>query len=405
MKLVSATNYCIICLFVFTYYYLDYLVQVFMVINKYVISAQISYNFNFCSTELTLLYQPITGAKALGLYLLLCQEYSLAQPASAASKGNLLEYLLQVTQMNRSQFELAMQHLEAVGLVRTFLRKKSLTYNFKLRAPLTADEFFSHADFVKLLKSKLSKYTYDALCQRLNINEKDESEFNISSSFDEMFDQSDCQNQQGWKATFVAVNKYLHAAGLDSNLYRMFKPDIIGKIKLLKINREQLPALIAQSYLQLNGGLLFSFRQFSDIVDKLYLRSNGQAGEEMSLQKIFRDHTSVLENKIHEMEFIGNVNYLELLYSSQDLPFDVAAFDIIRGLSVNYNFSNGIINCLLEYVFLANEYKLHSQTVFALAEMLKDNAVGTTREAILFLRKNCIPMNGAQYHPHRLLHQ
>ena len=319
MKLVSATSYCIICLFVFTYYYLDYSVQVFMVVNKYVISAQISYNFNFCSTELTLLYQPITGARALGLYLLLCQEYSLAQPAPAASKGNLLEYLLQVTQMNRSQFELAMQHLEAVGLVRTFLRKKSLTYNFKLRAPLTANEFFSHADFVKLLKSKLSKYTYDELCQRLNINEKDESEFNISSSFDEMFDQSDCQNQQGWKATFVAVNKYLHVAGLDSNLYRMFKPDIISKIKLLKINREQLPALIAQSYLQLNGGLLFSFRQFSDIVDKLYLRSNGKAGEEISLQKIFRDHTSVLENKIHEMEFIGNVNYLELLYSSQDL--------------------------------------------------------------------------------------
>ena len=131
------------------------------------------------------LYQPIVGNKAVSLYLTLFHDL---ERSNIISKMYTHHHLLSAMQLSLEEIKTACEKLEAIGLLKTYLKKDSINnYIYVLYSPLSASEFFSHPILNVILYNNVGKAEYEKLVESYKIpriNLKDYED--ISSSFDEV---------------------------------------------------------------------------------------------------------------------------------------------------------------------------------------------------------------------------
>lgn len=119
---------------------------------------------------ISIIYQPMVGAYATSLYLLLNQQLPAERIGYTAADQLRKLFLALGTQPNERGRKLLVEQcskLEAVGLLHTFRTELSQTeeyiYEFRLSAPLKPTEFFQTQHLLLLLRDKIGKYPVMAL--------------------------------------------------------------------------------------------------------------------------------------------------------------------------------------------------------------------------------------------------
>ena len=138
---------------------------------------------------LTMLYQPIIGYSAVSLYLSLIDDLD----SSERMSGDLNHHhLMAMMQLRLEDILVAREKLEAVGLLKTYMKKGNVNhYVYLLYSPISANEFFNHPILNIVLYNNIGKKEYDKRLEFFKvpkINLKDYED--ISSNFNDVFESS-----------------------------------------------------------------------------------------------------------------------------------------------------------------------------------------------------------------------
>lgn len=149
---------------------------------------------------ISLIYQPMVGAVAASLYLMLYQHVGEAKAGYSGLDTQRRLFLglgLEMNEAGRRQLVEAASRLEAVGLLQTsrlaLPAGDDVVYEYELQQPLTPDEFFTNHHLALLLRDKIGKYAVIALREQFHAAEPDElaeaglSKENITVPFYEIF--------------------------------------------------------------------------------------------------------------------------------------------------------------------------------------------------------------------------
>ena len=135
---------------------------------------------------ITMLYQPIIGYTAVSLYFTFIDDLDKLEIMSDDLTHH---HLMATMQLKLESIVGAREKLEAVGLLKTYLKKDNIIhYVYLLFSPISANEFFNHPILNIVLYNNLGKTEYDKLINYYKIprlNLKDYSD--ITSSFNEVF--------------------------------------------------------------------------------------------------------------------------------------------------------------------------------------------------------------------------
>ncbi len=132
----------------------------------------------------TLLYQPIIGSSAFGLYLTL---WSLIDRSKLKTPEYYHSKLFDLVNISPSAFIEIRKKLEAIGLLVVYQNEDLLLY--ELKAPLSAEEFIKDGSLGAYLFSQIGKANFDEIINLFKISSIEKTGFtNITSTFDEVFD-------------------------------------------------------------------------------------------------------------------------------------------------------------------------------------------------------------------------
>jgi len=132
------------------------------------------------------LYQPIIGNKAISLYFTLLNDLEKDNFVTTTMSHH---HLLSIMQLSLQEIKQAREKLEAVGLLKTYLKKDNINnYVYILFSPLSANEFLNHPILNIVLYNNIGKKEYQKIVEnykipRLNLKGYE----NISVGFDDVF--------------------------------------------------------------------------------------------------------------------------------------------------------------------------------------------------------------------------
>ena len=107
---------------------------------------------------LTMLYQPIIGYTAVSLYFTLIDDLDEFNRLSDDLNHH---HLMSIMQLRLEDIMIAREKLEAVGLLKTYLKKGSVNnYVYLLYSPISANEFFNHPILNIVLYNNIGKKEY-----------------------------------------------------------------------------------------------------------------------------------------------------------------------------------------------------------------------------------------------------
>lgn len=133
--------------------------------------------------SLTLLYQPLIGSEALGIYLMF---NSLLERSNMQSQAFTHADFWDILGLDETKFLNSRLKLEAIGLISTFIKDND--YIYLLKPPLTPKQFIADGTLGIYLYSKIGEKMFMYLVDRFKINKIDKNEYkNITVNFDNVF--------------------------------------------------------------------------------------------------------------------------------------------------------------------------------------------------------------------------
>ena len=138
---------------------------------------------------LTMLYQPIIGYTAISLYFTLIDDLD---EFNRLSNDLTHHHLMSIMQLRLEDIMIAREKLEAVGLLKTYLKKGSVNnYVYLLYSPISANEFFNHPILNIVLYNNIGKKEYDKRQEMFKIPRVRLTDYeDISHKFNEVFKSS-----------------------------------------------------------------------------------------------------------------------------------------------------------------------------------------------------------------------
>ncbi|MCK9492755.1 MAG: DnaD domain protein [Acholeplasmataceae bacterium] len=151
---------------------------------------------------LTLLYQPLIGTEAYGLYMMLMNLVDRTRLQSDVMSLSVLSDLLNIKE------ELLLNSkdkLEAIGLLSTFL--KDDIYLFRLNMPLSAKQFFLDGILGSYLRSEVGIDNFDLLMAYFSVPEISKKGYkNVTKTFDDIYQVQNIDIIQSEKFIFGRKN-------------------------------------------------------------------------------------------------------------------------------------------------------------------------------------------------------
>ena len=136
---------------------------------------------------ISMLYQPIMGSIATSLYYTLWADLNKSELLSNEYTHH---HLMTSLRIKMDAIITARKKLEAIGLVKTFIKKgESNSYVYELYSPISASEFFNHPILNIVLYNNIGKKEYEDLLSyfkvpRINLSSYEE----ITCKFSDVFE-------------------------------------------------------------------------------------------------------------------------------------------------------------------------------------------------------------------------
>ncbi|MDY0316175.1 MAG: DnaD domain protein [Acholeplasmataceae bacterium] len=249
---------------------------------------------------LTLLYQPLIGTEAYGLYMMLMNLVDRTRLQSDVMSLSVLSDLLNIKE------ELLLNSkdkLEAIGLLSTFLKED--IYLFRLNMPLSAKQFFLDGILGSYLRSEVGIDNFDLLMAYFSVPEISKKGYkNVTKTFDDIYQIQNIDIIQSEKFIFGRKNGkgviVKDAFNFDS-LFEKLPP----RIKKKSLYPQKIVSQIASVMYVYN----FRLDEMADILSSAYDEENKALFYERIginsanyFQKTYGDNLISVEEKDHNRE-------------------------------------------------------------------------------------------------------
>ncbi len=342
--------------------------------------------------SLTDFYLPLIGTDAYGVFLALIRE---------GDSTYLHESLFRLLGLTPGEFENALNALEAVGLVRTFVKNEGAQtlFVYCLYAPLHAAEFNGDIMLSGTLKGKLGEETYERLLARHNGDEAVTDMEEVSASFPSYFTKTfDAKYYLGagknsridGKATVktgfdrVAFLEKLSELGLRKNALSEEEILIIEKIATLYSLNESTIAEIVFPTLKVNAPV--GKKVDRELVAKMAAQAMpfGYLKEEPG-ESSHVDSDTILAQKVKMMDSMPPARWLSVLQkghkpASSDLK-------LVEHLLIDIGLPAPCVNALLEYVLVKNDNVLSAAYCEKIAAAMVREGCKSARDAMDYLMR------------------
>ncbi len=368
----------------------------YIVVNKTIIT-EIDKNI------INMLYQPIIGYTAVSLYLTLLNDLDKMLVMSGEYTHH---HLMSIMQLNLDSIIKAREKLEAIGLLKSYMKKGSINhYVYLLYSPLPANEFFNHPLLNIILYNNLGKEEYEKLLNfykipRLNLKEYEDITKNFTDIFKVIPKSSNIELPDIAKQT---TNKLSIIETIDFNLLIASLPQNTYNERCFNKDTKDLINMLALTYniddFKMQSLVLESLNE-KGLIDKNNLRKNCrnyyQYENEGNLPTIIHniqptylkkpegDH-SKWAKMVYTFENTSPYKFLKAQYkggkpTARDLK-------IVEELMIEQHLNPGIVNVLLSYVLKVNNQRLNKSYIETIVGQWKRLKVETVEDAMHLTEK------------------
>lgn len=346
-----------------------------------------------------ILYQPIIGSKATGLYFTLWSDLDKAEVVSGEWTHH---HLLSRTGLNIDEIIEAREKLEALGLLKTYVKKGNVnSYIYELYSPLSPFEFLNDPVLSTALYNHVGKLEYERIIGVFTIPKIDLSEYqDITVGFKDVYEISYDMpynfNEKNIKHNTYRELSLKSEIDLDNVLtlipedilnpgsitkeikdliYKLsfiynFKEDELRQIIINSINDKK---VIDKESLKGNCRQFYKFENYGKLPSIVYKNQ-----PEYLRKNIVKDTN---KNKmIYIFENFSPANFL--LAKSKGSSLSNTEKEILVYLLVDLNLNPGVVNVLLDYVLRINNNKLVKKFVETIALQWKRSNINTVEDAM-----------------------
>ena len=364
----------------------------YTVINKSVITS-------YDKKIITMLYQPIIGYTAVSLYNTLLDDL---EKSEIMSEELTHHHLMSTMQLRLDDILISREKLEAVGLLKTYMKKDNINqYVYLLYSPISVNEFFNHPVLNIVLYNNLGKKEYEKVKNYFKIPKiilKDYDD--ITCSFDEIFtpvrgtvevtddiitnnsNSININNKIDYNLLISGLPEYEKCITEDvkelintlSYIYNLDTLDMQGLIRN-SINEK---GMIDKSILRKSCRDYYKFDNFGNLPTLIYTK------QPEYLKKPKGDN-SKWAKMVYTFENITPYQLLKAKYKGGN-PTDRDK-KLIEDLLVEQKLAPGVVNVLISYVLKVNNEQLNKSYVESIAGQWKRLNIETVEEAMRFTEK------------------
>lgn len=353
---------------------------------------------------ISMLYQPIIGYAAVSLYFTLVDDLDKLEIMSEELTHH---HLMSTMQLKLEDIIIAREKLEAVGLLKTYLKKGTVnSYAYLIFSPISAYDFFNHPILNIVLFNNLGKKEYDKLINFFKIPRVSLKDYeDVTATFDEVF--------TSVRGNILELNEDIEkkdsnnivlSKGIDFNL-------LISSIPESSINEK----CFNQETKDLINALSFTYNLKTVDMQGLVIDSINEKGliDKNKLRKSCRDYYQFENNgNLPTLIYNKQPSYLKkpdgdnskwgrLVYAFENLTpyqFLKAKYKgaeptsrdkrLIENLLVEQKLAPGVVNVLIAYVLKINNEQLKKSYVETIAGQWKRLNIETVEEAMKITEKN-----------------
>ena len=352
---------------------------------------------------LTMLYQPIIGYTAVSLYFTLIDDLDEFNRLSSELNHH---HLMSIMQLRLEDIMIAREKLEAVGLIKTYLKKGSVnSYVYLLYSPISANEFFNHPILNIVLYNNIGKKEYDKRQEMFKVPRVRLTDYeDISHKFNEVFKSSTLkpfevvENIERREEASIILDDVIDfnllissiPSGLVSN--RCFDKEtkkLINNLALVyNIDTERMSGLVRTSLnekglidktlLRKNCRNYYSFENVGNLPTLVYQTQPDY------LKKPEGD-TSKWAKMAYTFENTSPYDYLKSkMKGAEPTKRDL---NLIEDLMIDQKLSAGVVNVLISYALKINNQKLNRNYLETIAGQWKRLNIETVEEAMRLTEK------------------
>lgn len=370
--------------------------DIYTVINKTVIK-------DLDRKLITMLYQPIIGFSATSLYFTLVDDLDKRELMSEELTHH---HLMTTMQLKLDDIVVARKKLEAVGLLKTYIKKDTVNhYVYLLYSPISASEFLNHPVLNIVLYNNLGKKEYDRIVDYFKIPKPNLRDYeDITSTFSSVFRSVSgnilIENENLMK---VETNKLKIEDKIDFNLLQSSIPSDMVSPRCFNEDVKELINSLAYTYdiddFSMQGLVRNSINE-RGLIDKILLRKNVRNyyqfendgrlptfvySKQPEFLKAPSGDTSKWAKMVYTFESVHPYDFLRSKYKNgEPSPRDLR---IIESLLVDQKMTPGVVNVLLDYVLKVNNQKLSKNYIDTIAGQLNRLHVETVEEAMRVTEK------------------
>ncbi len=347
---------------------------------------------------LTRLYQPIIGYKAIGLFFTLWSELDADQTMTTTKKKHLR--LFDMMNCTASEFSKQRMYLEAVGLLKTFVceQEECNRYVYRLFAPLTPSDFFSHSLLCPLLKKSFTDEneftrtkTYFLKSSGVKTTFKD-----ISAKFTDVFKNLNKLERVNLEDRYIGKTSLKVKTSFDFEAFyiglkdyqipkNIFTRDVVDEISLLSeayaIDAIEMRYIVMNSIEVIEGGeRQINFQKMREQAAHYVSKENKEPTRKKEIVSI--SGTSSTKVLLDQYNSISTVDFFKMRNNNMNiLPSDLSLIKELR----NEGLMDPVINAILDYCLAKNGNRIIPNYVRKVGQTIARYKIDNAYETMLCL--------------------
>ncbi len=368
----------------------------YIVVNKTVIKEE-------DKKEITMLYQPIIGHTAVSLYLTLLDDLKKSEIMSDELTHH---HLVSTMQLKLNDVIIAREKLEAVGLIKTFVKEGNVNnYVYVIYSPLSPHDFLNHPILSVVLYNTLGKKEYDKIVNyykvpRLNLKDYTDITASFNTIFTSVNGSAFVENDNIVKKNVGSINMENR---VDFDLLISSIPKSLISEKCFNEETRNLINSLSFTYniddLNMQGLVRNSINE-KGFIDKSELIKNARSFYEFenagklpkliySLQPDYlkspSGDTSDWAKQVYTFENVTPNDYLRSKYKNGEPT--LRELQIIEDLMVKQKMKPGVVNVLIAYVLEINNNRFTKNYVDTIASQWCRMNIETVEDAMKLVKK------------------
>ena len=351
----------------------------------------------------TTLYQPIIGNTAVSLYFTLIDDLLKREIMSNEETHH---HLMSTMQIKLENLVIAREKLEAVGLLKTYVKKEDVNnYVYVLYSPMSAADFLNHPILNVVLYNNIGKKEYDKIINyykvpKLNLKDYEDVTANFNSVFssvrgnvfnenDNIIDKNSSSISLGKKVDFNLLISSIPKSMISDKCFNDDTKYLIEclsfvygiddlNMQMLVRNSINEKGMIDKNELRINCRNFYQYEENGSLPTLIYTK-------QPEYLKNPRGDNSIRAKLIYTFENITPKDYLSS--KSKNGEPSLRELMIVEELMTKYKMKPGVVNVLISYVLKVNDQKFTKNYVDAIASQWSRLNIETVEEAMKVAEK------------------